>query len=238
MTQQSVKLFNNSTTLTEDANHYWKMDDNSDDSIGSINGSDTNVTYGTAYGKIEEGASFNGSSSKIVLASNSTAIFTNSSTDRTYSVWVYPTSSAISGSIFRSTREGESGLSNVAMGGTSTYLYYLLKMNTGYQTIYSTLKSINNWYHLVVTLDLTNRFIYMYINGVVDMSPGYGGALTGTTISTYSGFGYTTVGVNFFGSAEFFSGYIDEVGLWNRVLTASEIKELYWAGYGKTYPFI
>ena len=52
--------------LTDNLVSYWKLDGNSNDSVGSNNGSDTNITYGTSYGKINQGALFNGTSSKIL----------------------------------------------------------------------------------------------------------------------------------------------------------------------------
>ena len=36
---------------------------------------------------------------------------------------------------------------------------------------------------------------------------------------------------------EFFNGNIDEVNLWNKELTATDVTELYNAGTGKFYPY-
>jgi hypothetical protein len=38
-------------------------------------------------------------------------------------------------------------------------------------------------------------------------------------------------------SAGYFDGLIDEIGIWNRVLTSAEIVELFNGGTGKSYPF-
>jgi hypothetical protein len=38
---------------------YWKLDGDSNDAVGSNNGSDINVTYSTANGKVNQGAGFN-----------------------------------------------------------------------------------------------------------------------------------------------------------------------------------
>jgi hypothetical protein len=43
--------------------------------------------------------------------------------------------------------------------------------------------------------------------------------------------------VNDFTNALFFDGTIDEVGIWNRSLSSSEVSELYNGGSGASYPF-
>ena len=52
-----------------------------------------------------------------------------------------------------------------------------------------------------------------------------------TNLSLGSRLGTTT-------SPEEFDGIMDEVGIWNRVLSDSEITELYNGGAGLTYPFV
>ena len=65
-----------------------------------------------------------------------------------------------------------------------------------------------------------------------------GGATAVSTLTTASGsFGiFSFIGSRHTG-VEGFEGKIDETGMWNRVLTAIEMTELYNAGVGKTYPF-
>jgi hypothetical protein len=57
------------------------LDGNSNDSSGlGNNGTDTAVTYGTAYGKFGQGANFNGTSSEIIIADNASLQITNAFT--------------------------------------------------------------------------------------------------------------------------------------------------------------
>jgi len=87
-----IEFYSNS--LYDDANciSYWRFEGNSNDTKGAHNGTDTNITYGTEYGRFNQGALFNGSTSKIVTANNSgisgNAVFS-------FSIWVKPTDLAL-----------------------------------------------------------------------------------------------------------------------------------------------
>ena len=78
---------------------------------------------------------------------------------------------------------------------------------------------------------MTAKQVKIYQNGVYYTTF----TITGNALS-YSN-RQTYFATNVLGSSEYFTGKIDEAGFWNRVLTADEIKELYWGGNGNTYPF-
>src|ERR1019366_9448446 len=88
----------------------------------------------------------------------------------------------------------------------------------------------NVWIHLVVTWN--GSTITTYMNGANAHSV----AQTVTPGSNANPFsiGYNAVGN---GSPNYWRGRIDEVGIWNRALTAGEDSLLYAAGYGNQYPF-
>src|SRR3569833_2108575 len=50
----------------------WKLDGNSNDAVGSNNGTDSSVTYNSGNGKIVQGAGVTGSTSGITVARNAT----------------------------------------------------------------------------------------------------------------------------------------------------------------------
>lgn len=83
-----------------------------------------------------------------------------------------------------------------------------------------------NWHHMVSVADNTTGLVY------VDNS-----LLVNTTISTTNIAGDTGIGANRLGTANFSSGLIDEMGLWDRALTSSEVSQLYNGGAGLAYPF-
>jgi hypothetical protein len=83
----------------------------------------------------------------------------------------------------------------------------------------NTILSLNTWYNLVGTYDGTNLSLYM--NGVKD---------TGTATGTYT-IGQNTVPTsiganqNLTGYEDAFKGYINNVMIYNRALSASEVKQ-------------
>ena len=93
--------------------------------------------------------------------------------------------------------------------------------------------NLNNdqWYHLIGTFELTGSIASLYVDN--------GAAITDTIIS---GGGMATPDVDFMIGAfdstptNFMDGDIDEVAIWNRVLTADERTYLYNGGNGRTWP--
>ena len=101
----------------------------------------------------------------------------------------------------------------------------------------------NTWYHLVCVFDRTSN-IRLYLNGVlqsVTTSYGlndltqFGAANTNYNTSCPFRIGAYTAADNI-NALSLFNGSIDAFNVWNRVLTASEITELYNSGNGKQYP--
>jgi len=76
----------------------------------------------------------------------------------------------------------------------------------------------NKWYHLTVTVD-SNNFQKLYVNGVLD------GTYSSITISDTSGVN-AYIGARL-GLEAYFNGSIDDVRIYNRALSAEEIKLLY-----------
>jgi hypothetical protein len=86
--------------------------------------------------------------------------------------------------------------------------------------------STNTWYF--VTCIINGSSSYMYINGVLEAS----GTLQTHTSGTDFWFG-----TNATNSGTYYSGLIDEVGIWSRALSSTEVTALYNGGVGLTYPF-
>ena len=223
------------TTLNNGLVHLWSLDADSVDSVGTFDGTDTFVGYSSSYGNVSGGGLFNGSSSKIHVNTPFWSMFGSTTASRSYSAWVKFDNTAGSGSIFRSGRDGEAGLQSQATG-SNHYFYFLMKTSTGYKQYYSYTGGVtrNAWHHCVFTLDMVSKEGIMYVDGVESMHPSYPKAFTGVfalaAVDTY-------IGSNFFGTGEYHKGNIDEVGLWDRVLTPSEVAGLYNRGDGSSHPY-
>ena len=85
-------------------------------------------------------------------------------------------------------------------------------------------KNINDekWHHVAAVYDGTS--IYLYVDGALDASAPATGLISQTSDPVSLG---NNVGVY---NAYYFNGFIDEVGLYNRPLSASEIQQIYLAG--------
>ena len=131
---------------------------------------------------------------------------------KSVSFWIYPTASGNDGGIF----------TMVPSGGTSDFLSVALWQSNIQAITQNGVKqrslqtiSINTWYHVVV-VKATNSITNIYIDGV-DQTLDNGGTWNGTKI------GEATFGVTDYN----FTGNIDEVGIFNVALTASEVQSIY-----------
>lgn len=201
---------------------YYKLDEssgNASDSVGSNTLTNANVTYATE--KINNGAVFNGSNAQLTSASNATLSFTN---NFAIAFW------------FKATNLSQSNV-------------YLLNQNNQYAILW----------------EYVNDTIEFFAGGFTGTDPRTGSGISiGDTnlhyiVYTYDGTtweGYKD-GANVFSTARTFSlassanvftlgssnganylnGALDEVALWNRKLSSTEITTLYNGGAGNQYPF-
>ena len=103
--------------------------------------------------------------------------------------------------------------------------------NPGYLVANTTL-SASTWYHTAVTLtpNGTNMDSTFYLNGSIDNTTGAAQAYgQGQTAITSSGFPYEIGASGLYSGASYhlFDGKIDEVGIWDSVLSSSDITEIY-----------
>lgn len=95
---------------------------------------------------------------------------------------------------------------------------------------------INTWYHIVATttnfgvLSGTN----VYVNGVALSGVQ---ATSGSLSPNYTGRKFA-IGVWVSDSLKQFDGRKDEIGIWDRELTATEVTQLYNGGAGLAYPLV
>lgn len=197
--------------LTDNLVAYYKMDGNSNDSVGSNNGTDTSMSYVT--GKINQGASFNGSSSYINLPFN-----VDQANDYTCGFWF-------------NTTNGSSGYLVDSAKNPNRFVVYLDTSKVTYwvknNTIQTSTISTSTWYYVVVTKD--GSTYSLYLNGTLVTTQSAGSATT-TDNNTRLGASEDSAGAKY-------TGLIDEVGIWSRALSAAEVSQLYNSGAGLQYPF-
>ena len=204
---------------------YWPFNGNANDASGNgNNGTVTGATLTTdRFGNTNSSYSFNGGTNFIEVPHDSTFNFQKNK--MTASFWIYtsvttPTSN-VHTLISKQTSSGanQSGF-NIAKENSVTYL--LIKNGSSNVQGYSGVSSnsiLNTWHHLVYVVD--SVFLRAYLDGLL--------IKTDTTIASI---GNTTQPMRF-GKPTYsasnieFNGSIDDIGIWNRALTESEIKALY-----------
>ena len=160
-------------------------------------------------GKVGQGLSFSSSGSANNVLTSSFAALTST---LTMSAWIYPTSypserfTIVLGS-------GAFYMSLNSDGSLQTYWYG--KSSEGYHSSGASTVPLNEWSHVVVVWNTDGP--YLYVNGVLKNNI----ASTGTVAPN----GVINIGAE--NTARQFLGKIDEVRVYNRALTADEIKQLY-----------
>jgi fibronectin type 3 domain-containing protein len=175
---------------------------------GSITGASWNTT-----GKYGSSLTFNGTS-HVVLIPNSASL--NLSSGMTLEAWVYPTTSQTGwrAIIQRETdayvlhSSSSFGAMRPTAGGTFSGAFDHLNVPSAIP--------VNAWSHLALTWD--GSTIRLHVNGVEGASK----ARTGTLQGTAAGAGAVRIGNNV-PYAENFLGRIDEVRIYNRALSTTEI---------------
>jgi len=177
------------------------------------------ATSGWATGKVGGALSFDGVNDYVSIANTSSLQIVG---NLTLLFWAYPTNISKSrqnpvgkafGGEFDLTMETDSGLSyyHGSAGGNSSP--YMGCFSGG-------VFSNNNWVFVAVVRDINTKTIKYYKNG--DVSPSNCGSWVNPSISTRRvGIGYEYAG--------YWQGLIDEIRIYNRALSDSEIKALYQA---------
>jgi len=170
------------------------------------NGSTQKIT-----GYIRKGAAFNGSSSRID-ASNS---FPTGNSARSISFWMHSSGYLNGGVLGYGAASSNQAFEFYVASNSLLMTFYAVNANINYAL------SANQWYHVVATFDGTNFIAYVNGSNVYSDT---------RTLNTGTGT-FRIGGVPWNNSGEFFSGKIDQVRIFNKALSSSEVTTL----YGETY---
>ncbi len=185
------------------------------DQVGSNDGTVTGATY-EVEGKINYCYTFDGNDNIGTVASPLSA------DNLTFTVWIKPDESDNARTIIG--WADAAGPQFRVEDDENLYLASQLTTLIGEST-----SPVTNevWNHVAVTYDVDGNYEF-FINGAT--------AGNGTTDLTLS-WSAMEIGSRSGGTANFFEGEIDELAIYNRVLSAEEIRSIYRSGNGKTLPF-
>ncbi len=190
------------------------------------------VTVGLP-GKFQNSITLNGSTGYVNFGTTSAVTAMG---NYSISLWIYPTSFASNqGIINRTDNDSQQGyILHLLSTGTLNFLTVFGTTDAERQT--STTLTLNQWNHVVVTSDatVTAANAHIYINGVEAAYSttvnGSGAHSSPTGQNMVLGFPQVTVNVT---TSNYFAGKIDELGMWNRILTAAEALQLFRRGINR-----
>ena len=223
-------------TLSSGLVSYWKLDESSGTTTYDAHGSNNGTVMGPAIGQNvkELGSSyyFDGSNDYVSIPNSSSLDITG--TAISLSVWIYTTSSNGTQVIFSKIVQQDAHpypyfQYNLQLYYSSSKLYprFLLSIGGNYYYASDVNYNItsNTWHHIVGTYD--GSTMRLYVDGAINATKSVTGSIDHYSAPVY-------IGVN--GALnEAFKGYIDETGVWNRTLSASEVSTLYNMGTGMSY---
>lgn len=212
-----------STTLASDANlkSYWKLNGNFTDSSNSGYNLTSVGTPGDTSGKFNGGKSFVISTSYATITQVNGPNLNINNSAFSSSVWAKPTNTA-GGWQYPLSKRSQSNTNSgyyLAFGGGTDIRLFIGNGTISASAIASTPVSNNNWYHIVGTYD--GSTLRIYVNGILSGTASLSGSIGSVSDRDFF------LALNSINSAEGFTGELDDVAIFNRVLTADEIFELY-----------
>lgn len=185
-------------------------------------------------GKIGQAMRLDGTNDYIDLGDWQGGIFDGSSSKATFSVWIKPGNTA--GGTFlgkydtQVAPDQKTFVFDFTSGGQIRGLAYQTGDGTnsfGFTTTANHITNINKWYHVVSVFDLSAQSVAIYVDGL-RVAATLSTAGTPPTVFDDTAkaiqIGQIT-GVA--GATNFFTGLIDDVRIYNRILSANEVYQLY-----------
>lgn len=226
--------------IIDNLSAYWKMDESSGNIADSSGNSNTGTNVNTtafATGKINNGADLENASSNYFSVADSAS--TSITGDLTCNLWFKPESDI-----------GDNQGLLVKRDNTTTNISYVVYITTGLNQVHfvnSTDGTNTNSTDVNVAITALNTGTFYMISLVYTASSGQievfiNGVSVGTASSAktsiFNGTAPLRIGsLTDAGGTTYTDGILDEVGLWARALSSTEISQLYNGGAGLAYPF-
>lgn len=215
------------TTLLNGLVAYYKLDETSGttavDSTGTNNGTINGATI-NQIGKIGNSFYFDGSGDQVNLGTTNSF---SGNASRTYNIWFKVSSKPSSPVVLIGQSDGTCSDSHFDLQLTGTYLYFH-GCGAGNDFSGGITYSIDTWYMASVTHDSSTNVTKLWFNG----------SEVGTQTNSRNTSGSATTYLAYEPrDNRYYSGYLDEVGIWDRALSQSEIEELFNNNSGNQYPF-
>jgi hypothetical protein len=209
---------------------YWKFDEGSGaiaaDSSGNGNNGVIHGATWTSAGKLNSALKFNGINNWVEIQDDDSLDLTE---DFTVICWIYPDIHSGNYGMFLSKHQPFINSDHSWYWGSeynlSTFVNWPGPVLSGAQNI-----QLNSWTHVAVTFNDTTNIFCFYNNGQLDKQITIDIVIENTNKML-------TIGSEN-GETNFYNGLIDEVRIYNRALTSSEIQNLYNQGNENEPPIV
>jgi fibronectin type 3 domain-containing protein len=189
------------------------------DASGSGNNGTLNGATWTTAGQYGNAIVFNGSTNYVDLGNASTLQLSGSAT---WSAWVKASANPADDGQIIAKSNSASGWQFKTSPDTGPHRFAIALSGPGNQWVQrnsTIIRQLNTWYHVAAVFNASARTLDVYVNGVLD-----NGVLDGTIPGSLSGSGVNAnIGRRTGNTGYPFAGVIDEVRVYNRALSASEI---------------
>jgi len=212
--------------INDSLEHCWNLDSSGVDEIGGLTMTAVNgATYTTADQILGGGAA---------LCDGSNDYFTFGDTndwadDYSVNVWVRPHRSGTEESFLSLTGEHKTWFNHTASNNTGMYWN---DAGGTWHGLVGDMVAKETWYMITVTRNDTANEAYLYVDGVLADTESFTSEM-GATTKTNSICARENPWASW---DQYFDGNIDDLAIWDRVLTAEEIEEIYYNGTGLMCP--
>lgn len=207
---------------------YYQMEGNGNNTKSGAHGTPSNVVFGNQYGKFGQGALFNDSNSQINMGN----VFNfGKGSPFSITLWAHITSGAGYNNLVNK-QTGSGSFRGWGFELTPNYKPSLfLRRGSGNNFARNTADDVptNKWVFLAATYSGNNNRsgINLYVDGkpVPMQDGGEGSSISSGDIT--DGGASLGIGRRIEGGGSPYGGYMDDVAIWTRELTADEVKKIY-----------
>lgn len=200
----------------------YSFNEGSGTTVTDLSGNGNNGTINSATwttGKYGGALSFNGSSSYVDLGNPASLQLTGS---MTWSAWIYAVANPADDGQIVAKSDNSSGWQFKTSPDTGPHTFGVaVSPSSGSRTqrYSTTTRSLNTWYHVAGVYNASAGTLNIYVNGVLD-----NGALSGTIPASQFNNSAVNVNIGRRTGGYYFNGIIDEVRIYNRALSLTEIQ--------------
>lgn len=230
----------NHTSLATSLQSYWDLEE-ADGTRYDLHGSSDFTQNGTGgvdqeTGKVGNAATFATGDSDFLSGSG---VDISGTTDKSVAFWIKIGTAPSSGTTYALFTDYQNVGNNRAWAMTyrnngGTLQFYTITSDNGTATATGTLNqtlTAGTWYHVAFLYDKSAGSIQIYVNG------SSAGTISSQKTTIYNGSDPFRIGAlgDGGGTAWYLDGAVDEFGVWDKLLTSSEITDLYNSGSGIAY---